>query len=295
MNKIYSLLFFILLPFFVQSQELKCVVSINSDRVVAGNKQIINTLERSLNDFVNKTKWTSQEVQSNEKIDCSMFINISNMENNQFTASIQVQSSRPIFGSSYASPLFNFNDNDFNFSYVEFENLFYDPNSSNSNLIAVVSFYVHMILGADADTYALDGGTKYYQIAQNITDISQQNGSKGWKQSDGNQSRYFLINDMLSTINIPFRQSMYQYHRLGLDIMSDKPDEGKETVIKAINNLDLIYKARPNAFLLRIFFDAKSDEVVQLLKDGPKVTTGSIKDLLYRISPINISKWDKLN
>lgn len=294
MNKIYLIVLF-LLGYGVQAQELKCTVSINSDRVVAANKQIIQTLERSLNDFVNKTRWTTQEVQSHERIDCSMFINIANMENNFFSASIQVQSSRPIYNSTYNSPILNVNDNDFTFQYIEFENLFFDPNSLNSNLTAVVSFYVHMILGLDADAYAPEGGTKYFQIAQNITDLSQQSGNKGWKQSDGAQSRYYLVYDMLSPMNTAFRATTYQYHRLGLDLMSENPKEAKETLVKSILNLESIYKSRPNAYLLRMFFDAKSDEVYQVLKDGPKMDLTATKDLLFKLSPINISKWDKLN
>lgn len=294
MNKIYLIVLF-LLGYGVQAQELKCTVSINSDRVVAANKQIIQTLERSLNDFVNKTRWTTQEVQSHERIDCSMFINIANMENNFFSASIQVQSSRPIYNSTYNSPILNVNDNDFTFQYIEFENLFFDPNSLNSNLTAVVSFYVHMILGLDADAYAPEGGTKYFQIAQNITDLSQQSGNKGWKQSDGAQSRYYLVYDMLSPMNTAFRATTYQYHRLGLDLMSENPKEAKETLVKSILNLESIYKSRPNAYLLRMFFDAKSDEVYQVLKDGPKMDLTATKDLLFKLSPINITKWDKLN
>lgn len=295
MNKLYYIVILFLIGFRVQSQELKCTVSINSDRIVSGNKQIIKTLERSLNDFVNKTRWTTQEVQSHERIDCTLFINIATMENNQFSASIQVQSSRPIYNSTYNSPILNVNDNDFTFQYIEFENMFFDPNSSNSNLIAVVAFYVHMVLGLDADSYSLEGGTKYFQIAQNITDLSQQNGNKGWKQADGAQSRYSLVYDMLSPINTVFRATNYQYHRLGLDNMSDKPKEAKETILKAIQNLESIYKSRPNAYLLRTFFDAKSDEIYQILKDGPKVDVTATKDLLFKMSPINISKWDKLN
>lgn len=279
----------------MQAQELKCSVSINADRVVSGNLQIVKTLERSLYEFVNKTKWTSkEEVNNTEKISCSMFINISEMNNDQFRASIQVQSSRPIYGSSYDSSSFNFNDNDFTFSYIEFDNLFFDPNGTNTNLVAVIAFYVHVILGIDADTYAIEGGTKYFQVAQTITDLAQQTGFKGWKQADGNQTRFFLINDMLSTINIPFRQTMYQYHRLGLDMMSESVDTGKENAVKAIKNLDKIYNARPNAFLLRVFFDTKSDEITQLLKDGPKVNLDEMKELLNRLSPINISKWQNL-
>ena len=294
MFKLYIYLFVLGMFQMGFSQELKCTISINSTRAVTANQQILNTLERSLNDFVNKTKWTNNKVLSQEKIECSMFINIADVQNTSFTASIQVQSSRPIYGSNYQSPVFNFNDEKFSFQYVEFENLFFNPNSTNSNLVAVVAFYVHMILGFDADTYQLEGGTKYYQTAQSITDLSQQSGYSGWSQADGNQTRFTLINDLLKGANRPYRKILYDYHMTGMDFMSSDVASAKGNVVKAISNLDEVYKTNSSFFLIRVFFDAKSDEIQQMLIDGPKIDTNPVKLLLNKMSPINTVKWNKI-
>ncbi|WP_306352498.1 DUF4835 family protein [Flavobacterium sp. '19STA2R22 D10 B1'] len=278
----------------LQAQELNCAVKINYDRVTNANNQIFKTLEKSLTEFVNNTKWSGLTFKKNERIDCSMFINVSAYNSDQFTATIQVQSSRPVYNSSYSSPVFNFNDKDFNFKYVEFENLYFDPNSHDSNLVSVIAYYANIIIGIDADTFTLNGGTPYYQVAQTIMNVSQQSNYKGWKQSDGNQNRYFLITDILSNTYGPFREALYQYHYEGMDLMSENQKEAKEKIKTALATLDKLHKVRPNAFLTRVFFDAKSDEIVSVFTDGPKISVTDLLDNLNRISPLNSSKWGKI-
>jgi Domain of unknown function (DUF4835) len=289
MRKILFLL--LLVAGSVQAQELNCTVKINYDRITNANTQIFKTLERSLNEFVNKTRWTNQTFNENERIESSMFINISAYSSDQFTATIQVQSSRPVFDSSYSSPVFNFNDKDFNFRYVEFENLIFNPNSYDSNLVAVMAFYSYIIMGLDADTFSPKGGTQYYELAQNVAILAQQGGSKGWNQADGNVSRYFLINDLMSNTFSPYREALYQYHSTGLDVMSDNLKKGKENIKTSIKTLTQIYELRPNALLTRVFFDAKSDEIVSIYTGGPSIGIADLVENLNRISPLNSSKW----
>lgn len=279
---------------FSYSQQLNCRVTVNNAKLALTNDQIFKTLEKSLTDFVNKTDWTGQTVKNNEKIDCSMFITVNEYNSGQFTATIQVQSSRPIYNSSYSSPVLNFNDKDFSFNYQEFENLTYSPNSFTSNLISVISFYSHLIIAMDADTFALKGGTEYLTIAQDIANLGLQSGYKGWSQSEGNQNRYFLINDMLSNTFTPFREAMYQYHYEGLDLMNKDLKTAKEKVKSSIATLATLYKTRPNAFLTRVFFDAKSDEIVSIFSGGPNVPITDLQDDLNRISPLNAAKWTKI-
>ena len=197
MNK--WILFFALYSFFnLQGQQLNCTVTINADQVASTNQQVYKTLQTSLTEFINKTDWTGKTVKQNERINCSMFINISSNNSDQFIATLQVQSSRPIFNSSYSSPVLNYNDKDFSFKYTEFERLIFNPNGYESNLVSVISFYAYVILGLDADTFVLKSGEENLVIAQNIVSNAQQGGYKGWSQTDGNQNRYFLINDLLS-------------------------------------------------------------------------------------------------
>ena len=287
---------FLLLLFIgvVQAQQLNCSVQINSDKVATTNNQIFKNLKTSLSDFVNKTDWTGDEYKQNEKIECSMVIIVNSYESNQFSATIQVQSTRPVFNSTYASPVFNFNDKDFSFRYVEFENLQFNPSNFDSNLVSVLAYYSYMILGFDADTYSLMGGNKNYEVAQQIQSVAQQSGYKGWSQADGNQNRYFLTTDILSGTYDAYREALYQYHREGLDTMSADVKSGKDKVIGAINTLTALYKVRPNAFLTRVFFDAKVDELVSILSSGPKVSLTEIIENLNKLSPLNTSKWQAI-
>jgi hypothetical protein len=290
MKKIVNLLF-VLFFGYAQAQQLNCTVQVNADKVTNANTQIFKSLENAINEFVNKTDWTGDVYKQNERINCSMVINVNSYDSNQFSATIQVQSSRPIFNSTYSSPIFNFNDKDFGFRYIEFENLIFNPNSFDSNLVSVLAFYSYMIIGFDADSYSLKGGNEWYQIAQEITNVSQQSGYKGWSQTDGNQNRYFLISDILSTTFEPFRTAIYQFHREGLDTMSKDLKTSKESIVSTIQLMSKLYSVRPNAFLIRVFFDAKADEIVSIFSGGPSIPISDLVDTLNKVSPINSSKW----
>lgn len=277
-----------------QSQELNCRVVVNYDKITNVNNQIFKNLETSINDFVNKTVWTEKTFKDNEKISCTFFITINSFENNNIEASIQVQSSRPIYNSSFSSPLLNINDKDFGFQYVEFQNLFYNPNSYDSNLVSVLAYYSYIILGFDAESFALESGTPYFQSAQEIVNIAAPSGGKGWSQSESNQNRFFLVNDMMSTTFRPVREAIFQYHFNGLDTMHNDLKKSKEEVVVALNTLAAIHNVRPNAYLTRIFFDAKSDEILSIFSGGPSVTIDGLVDQLSRISPTNSSKWSNI-
>jgi hypothetical protein len=289
MNKIFTFLLLFIFGF-AQAQQLNCTVTVDSQRLSVTNQQIFKTLEASVSEFVNKTDWTGQTLKQNEKINCSMYITISGNSSDQFTATIQVQSSRPIFNSSYSSPVLNYNDKDFNFRYTEFENLIFNPTSFDSNLVSVLAFYTYVILGMDADTFVTESGTPSFEIAQNISNVAQQGGSKGWSQADGNQTRYFLINDILSPPFKQIRQTMFDYHT-GLDLMSQDLKASKEKIKGSLMDLAKLNASRPNAFLTRVFFDAKSDEIVSVFSGGPSITISDLVDNLNKISPLNSSKW----
>jgi hypothetical protein len=290
MKKIASFILLFLVGI-TNAQQLNCSVQVNSDKIASTNNQIFKNLEKSISEFVNKTDWTGENLEQNVKINCSMVIILNSYDSNQFSATIQVESSRPIFNSTYSSPVFNYNDKDFSFRYVEFENLLFNPANFDSNLVSVLAYYSYMILGFDADTYAKYGGKPWFDVAQQIMSVAQQSGYKGWSQSDGNQNRFFLINDILSGTYDAYRDAMYQYHREGLDNMTKDLKSSKEKIIESISTLSSIYKIRSNAFLIRVFFDAKGDEIVSILSGGPKVSVSGTIDTLNKISPINSSKW----
>jgi len=276
------------------SQELNCTVVVNAQQTGNENFPIFKTLEKQLNEFVNNTKWTKKTFAPQERIDCSMFINISNYSGESFQASLQVQSSRPVYGSSFTTPIYNFNDGDFNFRYLEFQNLIYNPTQFESNLISVLAFHIYMILGLDADSFEQNGGAEYYKQAQIITNYSQQGNFSGWKVEDGLQSRFALIDNILSPTFKEYRDVIYSYHREGLDEMSENAKLGKEQIAESLKVFQTMNSRRPNSFLLRTFFDAKADEIEQVFGGGPNVNIASLKETLQKVAPMHSSKWQNI-
>tara|TARA_R110002167_G_scaffold78883_12_gene218001 strand:+ start:3344 stop:4231 length:888 start_codon:yes stop_codon:yes gene_type:complete len=282
---------FLSLSFASFSQELNCNVVVDAQQTGDENLPIFKTLEKQLTEFVNNTKWTERVFNPQERINCSMILNITDYSGEIFQGSIQVQSSRPVYGSSYSTPVYNFNDKDLTFKYLEFQNLIFNSNQFESNLVSVIAFHAYMILGLDADSFSENGGDVYFNEAQAIVNYSQQENYKGWKVADGLQSRFSLIDNLLSPTFKEFRDVMYQYHRDGLDVMADNAKTGKEKIADAIKLFEIMNNRRPNSFLLRTFFDAKADEIEQIFSEGPNVNIASIKEALQKVAPTYSSKW----
>lgn len=273
------------------SQELNCNVVVDASQTGDENLPVFKTLEKQLTEFVNNTKWTNKTFAPQERIDCSMVINISNKVGDAFNASIQIQSSRPVFGSSYSTPIYNFNDRNFTFRYSEYQTLVYNANQFESNLISVITFHIQMVLGLDADSFSPKGGEQYFDQAQNIVNYSQQENAGGWKISDGLQTRYTLIDNILSPTFKEYRSVMYDYHREGLDVMSADIKKGKEKIASSINEFITMNRRRPNSFLIRTFFDAKGDEIEEIFSSGPKVNVATLVETLNKVAPTQSSKW----
>lgn len=277
----------------VGAQELNCTVTVNSDQVSQTNQQVFKTLERSLNDFVNKNKWTNRVYRENERVNAQMFITITEYESNRFSGNIQIQSSRPVFNTSYETPVFNYKDNQFNFEYIEFQPLVFNENVYESNLVSVMAYYVYVILGLDADTFSLEGGNDYFRIAQKIVTQAQGSNSSGWSQSS-DRSRFELVDNLMSNTYREYRVAMYNYHRKGLDILGDNNSTGKQVIAGTLKLFETMMKRRPNAFLVQTFFDAKSDEIRNVFSDGPKVDIVQLKETLNNIAPLYASTWNEI-
>ncbi|VXC32120.1 type IX secretion system protein PorD [Maribacter litoralis] len=295
MRKAVFLFFFNLFCFVSLAQELNCAVTVNSDQLSQGDLQVFKTLERSLNDFVNKTKWTNRVYKENERVNAQMFITITSYESNVFSGNIQIQSSRPVYNTSYSTPVFNYKDNAFNFQYIEFQPLIFNENQFESNLVSVMAYYVYVILGLDADTFSLEGGTEFYRKAQSIVTQAQGSNSAGWSQSsDSNRSRFELIDNLLSNTYREYRIAMYNYHRKGLDILPDNNSTGKQVIAGTMNLFQTMINRRPNAFLISTFFDAKSEEIKNIFSDGPKVDIVKLKETLNKIAPLYATTWNDI-
>ncbi|RIA10008.1 uncharacterized protein DUF4835 [Flavobacteriaceae bacterium MAR_2010_72] len=277
------------------SQELNCNLVVNAQQTGNENVQVFKTLEKQLNEFVNNTTWTNKSFKPQERINCSMVINIQDYNSDIFQGTIQIQASRPVFNSSYSTPIYSFNDRDFTFQYLEFQNLVYNPNQFESNLVSVITYHIYMILGMDADSFQLNGGDSYFAQAQTILNYSQQENFKGWKLEDGNQSRFTLIDNVLSPTFKEFRTVMYNYHINGLDIMSDNAKKGKTQIAEAIEELVVMNRRRPNSFLMRVFFDAKAQEIEDIFSGGPSVNITDLVDALTKIAPTHAAKWRNID
>ncbi|KQC28879.1 DUF4835 family protein [Flagellimonas eckloniae] len=294
MFRIVLFAFFLSTSQLMCAQELNCTVTVNSDQVSQTNQQIFRTLERSLSDFVNKNKWTNRVYNENERVNARLFITVTQYESDRFDANIQIQSSRPVFNSSYESPVFNYKDDSFNFQYQEFQPLVYNENVFESNLIAVVSYYVYIILGLDADTFSLEGGDEMFRKAQNIVTQAQGSNAAGWKQETGSRSRFELVDNLLSNSFREYRIAMYNYHRKGLDILGDNNSTGKQIIAGSMRLFETLIKRRPNAFLIQTFFDSKSEEIKNIFSDGPKVDIVKLKETLNRVAPFYSNTWNQI-
>ena len=274
------------------SQELNCTVVVNAQQTGNENVQVFKTMEKQLNEFINNTRWTAKTFKTEERIECSMVITIQDYQSGSFQGSIQIQSARPVHNSSYASSVYNFNDKDFNFNYLEYQNLNFNSNQFESNLVSVIAFHVYMILGMDADTFELNGGDAHYQQAQNIVNYSQQTNSKGWQPpSGGDQTRSTLISNILSPTFKEIRSVLFSYHLEGLDLMHGNVTQAKTKIVNTLMQLENLHKRRPNSFLLRVFFDAKADEISDIFSDGPTVNITQLVPTLSKIAPTYSRKW----
>lgn len=294
MNKFTFLLLLFSFSLQLSAQELNAIVVVNADQTSVSTQQVFRTLERDLKEFVNETSWTNKVFANQERINASFNIIISNYDSDNFTATLQVQASRPVFGSSYLSPIYNYNDRQFSFTYREFQPLNFNPNNFESNLVSVIAFHVYTILGLDASTYSKDGGEEYHRIAKQIVNTAASSNFQGWKATDGSQSRYQINEALISPIFSTFHTVMYNYHRLGLDVMQENTKEGKEKIAEAVNSLREINDRRPNSFLLRTFFDAKAEEIQSIFSDGPSVNIDQLTQNLTRMAPTKRENWSTI-
>lgn len=292
MRKLLVLFTLLLFANEINSQELNCLVKINYEQIAGSNRQVFVTLENALSEFINKTKWTDRVVQAEERVDCAMNIIITSRNDNTFNATLQVQSSRPIYGSSYLTPILNIKDNDFTFRYNEFDPLNYNRNAFDSNLISTIVFYVYTILGVDADTFSKFGGDFELKEAQNVMLQAQQSGLASWQNVVGKQNRYLLIDNILAPKLKKYREVLYDYHIKGMDNFVSNKEFAKQTIETSVLSMEQLFNKTVGNYLIRIFFDAKANEIVNIYSDGPRTKNSSIvSTTLKRISPNNNAKW----
>ncbi len=294
------LLFFILVVFSSKAQELRCNVQLVTQQIQGSNKQIFRTLQTAIYEFMNNRNWTQDVYAATEKIECNILINLTEqLGSDVFKGTIQVQSRRPVYNSSFSTTVLNFMDNNFDVRYVENETLEFDENQHLSNLTSILAYYAYTIVGLDYDTFSPEGGSFYLKKAETIVMNSQNVPQGGWKAfgSSGNRNRYWLTQNLLDNNYRPVRQFFYQYHRLGMDKLVDNANTGRIQIEESLKLLQTVYRNKPDPyiFLLQVVFDAKSDEFVDIFKEAYPDQKRRAYLILKEINPSNTKLYDEIN
>ncbi|MDR2237517.1 MAG: DUF4835 family protein [Chryseobacterium sp.] len=298
MKKIISLFLLLFIYQLSFSQELLAAVQVNSQQVQGSNQQAFKALEKSLRDFINNTSWTGKKLQNFEKIKCNFAIVIVEKDGNRYKGNIVIQAVRPVYNTTYESPLVNLQDQRFAFEYIENENLVFNERQfSGKNLIDVVSFYVYLILGYDADSFQSMGGSPWFSKAQQIAQNSQNRNYEGWNTINEPRSRTILINEIINPNWSQLRSAMYSYHRAGLDnLFNQDQTTAKKVIFDALMQLKTYENNFQQAYFINLFIDNKSDEIFNIFNSGNNggVVMNDLKQLMTTFAPKYIdNKWSK--
>ena len=279
----------------VQAQELNCRVQVIAPQIANVESSIFESMEENIQEFMNGRRWTNDQILFEERIECSFQITISEAPSpTSFKGTLQVQSSRPVYNSDYNTSLLLVNDNDFDIAWDGSSNIQFSIDQYRDNLSSVLAYYAYMVLGMDYDSMGLDSGTPFYVKAQTIVANAQNSGPSGWKASQGQQNRYWLVENMLSQTFRPVRNCLYYYHRMGLDQLFDDVERGRLAMADALIEMRQTHRIRPSSYNLQLFFLAKSDEILKVFGPAPEAEKARLLPVLKQMDPGNISKYDSI-
>jgi len=278
------------------SQELRCNVTVNSSRIQGANQNLFRTMQSDIYEFMNTRKWTEHVYSYDEKLKCNIMILLEEqISADEFSGSIQVQLIRPVFDSSYETTILNIKDNDFRCKYVEFQPLEFNETSNRDYLTNILAYYAYVILGYNYDTFSLEGGTPFFEKAQAIVNNSQNLPVKGWKSFESERNRYWLLENIMNKSYSDFRKCMYNYHRNGLDLMSQRAEEGRANIADSLRDLQKVFRKRPSTYILQMFFDSKVDELINIFTKSYPDERSRVLTILNEIDPSNGSKYAKIS
>ena len=296
MRKTGFILLILVLSMKLWSQELRCNVQVVSQQIQGSNKQVFETLQNAIYEFMNNRVWTNHVYTMEERIECNLMFNITEqLSADDFRGTLTIQARRPVFNTNYYTTTLNFVDNSIRFRYVEFSPLEFDLNSHQSNLTSILAFYAYYILGLDYDTFSLYGGSTFFTDAEKIVINAQNAAEKGWKPMDdvAHKNRYWLVKDMLDPDYEPLRTFNYNYHRLGLDVMDEKVVEGRAEITNSLELLRDVYRKKPDPYmyLLRLVFDSKVDEIVNVYTESYPEERNRAHEILTEVDKPNANKY----
>lgn len=296
----YTLIFLLaMLNLSASAQELNCNVQISAQQIQGSNRQVFETMQRDIYEFMNGTVWTNHVFSYAERIDCNILINLNDqLSADEFRGTIQIQLRRPVFNTTYNSTMLNFIDNNFQFRYVEFQPLEFDPNTHKSNLVSVLAYYAYMIIGFDYDSYSPLGGTEYFQVAEKIVNNAQNAPEPGWKPYDSsrNRNRYWLVKNILDKEYEPVRQFIYDYDINGLDRLESRIAEARTSMVESLKLVQDVYRRKPDPFMyfVQVVLEAKSDEFINIFSEAFPEEKSRVIQILTEIDPANKSKYEKI-
>lgn len=295
MRRIIIIVFLCAASIALQAQELRCTVTVNFNKIKGANPATFKAMQAALTQFVNERSWTTDQFSQEERIACNLIIQLDEqLSSNEFKGSIHLQQSRPVYNASYETPLLNIKDENFQVKYSEFEPLVYNELSNTDNLTSIVAFYVYIMLGMDYDSFSPQSGSAFFQQAMQIANHAQNSSYVGWKSSEDESNRYWLAENLTNRAYTAFRRLTYDYHRKGLDVMWDAPNEGRAVVADGILSLLKLYRNRPILSLFEIFFDAKTTELLHIFSESPAAELSRVVDALVEMDPANSSKYQTL-
>ncbi|MDR3189283.1 MAG: DUF4835 family protein [Prevotellaceae bacterium] len=283
----------------LQAQTIRCNVTLNTQKVQSTNRALFETLKTEVDNFLNSRAWTNHTYQQVERVECNFIITLNEQVNeSDFKGTLQIQAQRPVYGSIYNSPTISTVDNDFEFSYKENEILDFSENMHSSNLTSMLAYWVYVVLGLDYDTFSPNGGTEWFGKAEQIAQNAQSETMSGWASSSGmnRKNRYWLVENILGSRYARERKAYYTYHRLGLDVMSEKPEEGRKQVMLALQEMQKLYQEKPDntLYFYTIFFDTKADEIVNIFSEATPAEKQAAYQLLSTINNVNDPHYKKL-
>ncbi len=276
------------------AQELNCTVEINSDQVSGTNKSVFTTLQEAMNEYMNTTKFTNAQFATNEKIECRLFFTIKEYSDNTMKGTLQVQSTRPVYNTSYTTTLINFQDSKIEFDYQENEPLTFNMTNWESQVTGILNFYAYLILAIDFDSFSSRGGSQFYEMCNQVVQQAQSAGETGWKAFEDNKNRASVLSAWTDPGTAVIRDLYYDYHRLGLDEMSVSPDKGRAKITSTLENLQKVYNSSPMSVALSMFRDAKLDELVNIYTKGSVTEREKVVDILSPIYPTDTDRITKI-
>ena len=277
------------------AQELNCRVSVNARQIQSTERKIFEEMETAFSQFMNNRKWTNDEFELEERINCNIIVTLESQPSiGNFTATVQVLSARPIFGSAYESVILNFADRDWAFEYTQSQPLQYNDNTFISNITSLLAYYAYLIIGFDYDSFEKMGGDTYFNKAWQVVNSAQQSGYTGWDQFNSIRNRYWLAENIINAQLRPLRESIYEYHRQGMDVLIDKPDDARKAMLNTLKEIQKINKIKPRSILTISFMDAKSKEISNIFSDGNLSERREVYAILQEIDPSRGKEYDKI-